>query len=293
MIQAALSVPRPAVVIPVFEDGPGLFCLSEALLSGTLRPSALVLLDSSRMDTVWRDVIPEVEKAARDAGVRPVLRRLEPGRFNHGWTRNLGIALAGNPYVALFSQDAMPEPGCLESLVRRIIADDSLAGVYARQMPFSETSLPVRRRIVAHYPEKPESTPLSGNGIVRFDNVAAVIRTRAWDECPFPRVEIAEDIEWARTLSGRGWKFAYEPAARVRHAHELSAAADFDRNRKLHRLLARRYGVRTVPTLRSAVRETLGLVWRREHTPVQAAGEVFGQYLGGVVGTLERNRGGT
>ncbi len=291
MVQVPESLPQPPVVVPVFEDGPGVLRLVEALLGGTLHPGAFILIDSSVSEWIWRDTLPEVERRAGAFGIGVVTRRLEAGRFNHGWTRNLGVALASAPYVALFSQDAVPEPGCLEQLVRRIAADQRLAGVYARQLPFPGTSEPVRRRIEAHYPDQ---IPRSGNGegapsgLVRFDNVAAVIRTKAWDEIQFPNVEIAEDLEWARALSAKGWTFAYEPGARVRHAHELSGRHDFDRNRKLHRLLARNYGVRTVASLGAAIRETLGLIRKRQHAPGEAASEVFGQYLGGLQGELDK-----
>ncbi len=274
---------RPSVVVPVCEDGEGFLRLVSALAGGTLLPAEIAVIDSSPADHLWDQWLPVAKAAAGTAGIGWTAIRLEPGRFNHGWTRNLGIAVAGGEFVALFSQDAVPEPDCLERLVRRIIADKRLAGVYARQMPAADTSGPVRRRIEAHYPAGPLP-----EGALRYDNVAGVIRRAAWNEIPFPKAEIAEDLAWARAASAKGWAFAYEPSARVTHAHELDGRADFERNLKLHRYLARELSQRTVPSLAAAVSGFTGLLARREHTVPQAAGEVFGQYFGGLAGAIDR-----
>ncbi|MCW5830016.1 MAG: glycosyltransferase [Deltaproteobacteria bacterium] len=287
------SVPaRPGVVIPVCDDLRGTARLVRALLAGSLVPARIVCVDSSAAPDLYRLLVTVIAPEARKAGSDFTVIRLEPGRFNHGWTRNLGIALCGAELVALFSQDALPEKDCLSALVRRIMADERLAGVFARQMPFDSTPEPVRRRVDAHYPANPDAAdPLRAAGVVRFDSVAGIIRLKAWLDRPFPLVEIAEDIEWARILSGRGWKFAYEPSAAVFHAHDLDGRADFERGVRLHRLLSRVYGLRTVPSLAGALKGVATLVRQREHRFPEAVGEVFGQYVGGLIGGLERTAG--
>ena len=56
--------------------------------------------------------------------------------FNHGATRNEGLALARGEFAVLLVQDAVPvSPAWLQALVAPLLLDDQVAGSFARQCP--------------------------------------------------------------------------------------------------------------------------------------------------------------
>src|SRR2546422_9398401 len=58
-----------------------------------------------------------------------------PSTFNHGSTRNQGIALSRGEFVVLLVQDAVPVGTNWLATLLRNFADPDVAGVYCRQIP--------------------------------------------------------------------------------------------------------------------------------------------------------------
>ena len=184
--------------------------------------------------------------------------------FDHGLTRNLGIEHAGGELIVLLVQDALPaSDSWLARLTAPLIADDRIAGVYARQVPRPDASAITRHYLarsaassdvgrmiaVADGAELEALDPMARLERCAFDNVCSCIRRSTWSRHPFRRTPIAEDIEWAREVLLGGYRIAYVPEAEVVHSHDRSTRYELARTCVLHRRLHELFKLRTIPTL--------------------------------------------
>ena len=197
------------------------------------------------------------------------LLRVEPGRFNHGLTRNAGIAECRGDLVILLVQDAVPATtGWLASLIRPLQGDERLAGAFARQIPRPDASA-ITRYYAARYLASGETprvaavadraallalAPAERLALCTFDNVCSCVRRAVWAKHPFAETAIAEDLEWARDVLLDGHRLAYVPEAAVVHSHERSARYEFKRTYLVHHRLQTLFGLATIPTWRHLVR---------------------------------------
>jgi rhamnosyltransferase len=264
------------VVIPTRDGGPRLREVLEALRGqDTRRVVEVVAVDSgSRDDTV---------STLRAGGAR-VLSVPAPS-FDHGLTRNEGIAAARGALVVLLTQDAVPAgAGWLEALLAPL-QDPAVAGVYARQVPRPEATALTARNVAAWLAGVDEGrvqslaaagswealAPLSRYHLCCFDHVCAALRRAAWERFPYRAAPFAEDLEWGREVIRAGFSLVYEPRAVVLHSHDRSLAYEYRRTYACHRRLYALFGLRTVPRARDVLRNTLraGLgdalyAWRHE-----------------------------
>ena len=128
---------RVSVVIPTFNAGREFRATLEMLRAQeTSYPIELLAVDSGSAD--------ETLPLCREYGVTVVRRE---GPFNHGRTRNQAIARARGDFVALTVQDAVPaDRRWLDALVANLDRDQTLAGVYSRQIPRPDHNPPTRCR---------------------------------------------------------------------------------------------------------------------------------------------------
>ena len=238
------------------------------------------------------------------------LLRVAPEEFDHGATRNAGIAICRGELVALLVQDALPAGETwLESLTAPLREDPALAGTYARQQPRPGASAVTRfclsgwaaARAAARLQELTGSeafaalSPWERHALCTFDNVCSCVRRTVWEQIPFRPTPIAEDVAWAREVLLAGWRLRYTPEAVVAHSHDRSATDELRRTRATHERLAALLGLRTVPTvgrllrswaatLRTHWRLTRGLPGERPRALLRALALPLGQYLGGRAG---------
>lgn len=184
--------------------------------------------------------------------------------FDHGLTRNLGIEQAQGDLVVLLVQDALPaSDSWLTALTAPLIADDRVAGAYARQLPRPDASALTRHYLsrwvassdavrtveIADRAELEALEPMAQIERCAFDNVCSCIRRSVWRQFPFHQTPIGEDVEWAREVLLAGYRLAYVPAAAVFHSHDRSARYELFRTCVLHRRLYELFRLRTIPTL--------------------------------------------
>jgi len=260
----------------------------------------------------------EVETVAVDSGstdgsvelLRDRVTRLVPierAAFDHGLSRNAGVAAARGELVVLTVQDAVPaSPDWLSSLVAPLLADDSIAATYARQIARPEASALTRAYLSRWPAASPDPRPpqrLSPDAFASlapaerlracvFDNVCSCIRRSVWAKRPFRSTPIAEDLEWAREVLLDGLAIAYVPAALVVHSHERSARHELTRTRRLHARLAELFDLRLVPDVPSLCRAVAVTMaahvrlaeWSRPRAVARALALAvawpLGQYLG-------------
>jgi rhamnosyltransferase len=246
------------------------------------------------------------------------VHRVPGTEFNHGATRNLGISLSSGRYVALLVQDATPlDDSWLAAMVDNLEQDESVAGVYSRQVPRPEhtplaraqvnaratASLERREQFVGSRGEWDYLPPMKRRRLSGFDNVSSCIRRSVWREVPFEKTDFGEDLRWAKRAVEAGHKLVYEPRSVVVHSHERGALYDLRRHYVDGQILAELFGSGPVASLK---RLLLGVpvatlrnyhLLHREHgasvsTPgllLQSVGSVVPAQLGAYVGARSRS----
>ena len=242
-----------AVVIPTKNGG----ARFEAVLSALAAQDVdfeLVVCDSSSKDGT--------PQAAERAGARVI--SIAAHEFHHARTRNRAIEHTQAALVVLLTQDARP---CGTDFVRHLtdaLADPTVDGAWARQVPRPDCARPLAWRI-GHWcgtePRRSSLAPADPNAARKewerleprvrlersaFDHVAACLRRSSWARHPIPEVEFGEDVAWARAILLAGGTLAYEPHAVVEHSHALALRSEFQRLYRDHRNLSMLFGLRTV-----------------------------------------------
>jgi rhamnosyltransferase len=231
-------------------------------------PAVLDALARQRLDGAVETIAVD---SASDDGTADLLRDrvdrlivIPADAFDHGLTRNLAIEQASGDLVVLLVQDAVPvSDRWLARLIEPLLADDRVAGAFARQRPRPDASA-----ITRHYFERwvaasaaPRTIavetaadlaalePLAQLELCAFDNVCSCIRRSVWQRHPFRSTPIAEDIEWAKEVLLAGYRLAYAAQAEVVHSHDRSPRYEFVRTYILHHRLYELFRLRTIPTI--------------------------------------------
>lgn len=231
-----------------------------------------VLDGIAQQDTEWPFEVVAVDSGSTD-GTRELLAArvdrvidVPSASFNHGLTRNHGVAACRGEHVVLLVQDAVPiGTTWLADLIRPLLADAAVAGTFARQHPHADASAITRYYYARSWMglgdtprtaaiESPAAfaarTPLERLDLCTFDDVCSCIRRSVWERIPFRETRIAEDLEWALEVLQAGHRIAYTPAAGVRHSHDRSPLYELKREYLVHHRLYQLFGVRTIPSLR-------------------------------------------
>jgi rhamnosyltransferase len=255
-----MTRPAVSVVIPTLNAGP----LLDGVLDGVLAQDGDIACEIIGIDSGSTD---GTLARLRRRGARVV--EVPAGRFNHGESRNAGLALAAGELAVLLVQDAVPaSTRWLQALIEPLLADERVAGSFARQWPApraSRLTMHYLSRWVAAQPAPRVVGPLSREDWARmppserhaacaFDNVCACVRLNVWRLHPFRRTPIAEDLEWAREVLLAGHKLAYAPAAGVRHSHERPILYELQRTYLVHQRLHSLLGLETIPTIVALLR---------------------------------------
>jgi rhamnosyltransferase len=302
--------PLVSIVIPTLNGGMRTKAIIEAIRRQHFAPPPeLVIIDSGSADGS-RSML----STAADVFVE-----IPPKSFNHGETRNLGVARSTGELVVMLVQDALPKgDDWLAALIAPFARDHTIAGTFARQIPRPDASPLTRRQLagwvagqrdprVTRIRDRAEYdgwTPLERLRACAFDNVCAALRRSVWTAHPFARVPIAEDLAWARDVVLAGHALAYVPDAIVEHSHNRSAWYELKRTWALHQQLHLLFGVRTIPSIRHLARAIASTAishrqWLREEDPnsdfrshvhgqALAVAWPVGQYLGGLTAGSER-----
>jgi rhamnosyltransferase len=210
-----------SIVIPTLNGGETFReCLAAIFSQKTDTSFEVIVMDSGSTDGTV--------EMLRGFDVRLV--EVGPGEFNHGETRNRGIAMAGGEVVILMTQDAVPiSDGWLDAMTRPFEEDPLVAGVYARQVPRDDADVLTRKHLESWLTGRPSRhvsyiedraeyermRPMKRYFFCNFDDVCSAIRKDVWEKIPYERTDFAEDLEWSKKVLEAGFKIVYEPGAAV------------------------------------------------------------------------------
>ena len=201
------SATRPGIagVIPHLNQPGHLARCLEALAAGRRTPDEIVVVDNGSA-TLPREI------CARHAGVR-LIPEPTPGP---GPARNRGIAATSAEILAFIDADCIADPGWLEA-AEAALADPGaqiLGGDVRIAMadPDRPTLLEAYESIYAYRMDRyiaREGFTGTGNLVMR--------RAVMEDVGPFAGLAIAEDRDWGRRATARGYRIRYVAAMRVYH----------------------------------------------------------------------------
>ncbi len=154
--------------------------------------------------------------------------------FTFGRSLNLGIRESSGEYVAILSGHCIPVDDQWLSMLRAGFLDESVAGVYGRQLPLPDTS---------PYDKRDLWTTFGIEQRVQhqdffFHNANSIIRRAVWEEIPFDE-EIAgvEDREWAKEVIRCGYQIVYQPLASVFHYHGIHHGRNEERSTRVAKVI--------------------------------------------------------
>lgn len=294
---------RLSLVVPTYNAGP----LLDDVLAGLagLRERTFderIAIDSGSTDGT-------VERLRR-AGFR--VEGIDKRTFDHGATRDRGIAMATGDVVVLMVQDATPLGSDWLAKMVEPFADERIAGVWCRQVPRPGCQPVLDRRIrgwpgwgegvtVKQLPagkQLADLSPFDQLMTCAFDNVASAIRRSVWQRFPLGPRRFGEDVWFGKRVIAAGLALAHQGGAAVVHSHDRSAWAEGKRTFCDHRNLNGLFGLVGIPTreaLRGAIthatkehldyvrglglpkdREAKALRWTKDYVLWQC----WGQFLG-------------
>lgn len=169
---------------------------------------------------------------------------IPPGEFNHGDTRNLGVAETDGDLVIFFVQDAYPSDlSWLEKLTRNLVEDPKVAGAFSRVIPRPDCGPLVEKGVRGdlNFGEERLELRMDEEGAPdnldptqqrirsNYNDVASVLRRSVWKRLPYPRTPFGEDILWSNCVQREGYTVVFEALSEVVHSHEYQPSSIYYR----------------------------------------------------------------
>jgi len=218
---------KKLLCIPTLNPGDQAMSLIRSLRTQTVQPDEILIIDSGSTDGS-RDLFSEY--ATR-------IHIISKNTFNHGATRQLGVAMAPDAEIIIFmTQDSLPvSVDAIKSLVA-CFADPKVGAVCGRQLPHLNASPIASHARLFNYVG--ESSTKTRDDIPRLGIKAAFIsnsfaayrRTALMDVGGFPLdVIFGEDTYVASKMLQAGWSLAYSAEASCYHSHNYGFVEEFNR----------------------------------------------------------------
>jgi rhamnosyltransferase len=230
MLPLATKGMKISVIIPVKN---GAFTLNNCLQS--IRDQQIPGIEIIVLDSMSTDASKEI---ALSHGA--IVKDIQPGAFNHGFTRNEGASIASGELLYFTVQDAwIAAPGMLEKMVSHF-ADNSTAAVVGDQgIPWGhrdknpaswfkrQSAAEIEVRFFPHPGDFGRLNEREQVNLSSWDNVNAMYRRSALAQIPFRQMDFSEDWLWANEALKAGLKIIRDPSLLVYHYHHMHFGYSF------------------------------------------------------------------
>jgi rhamnosyltransferase len=215
------------IIIPTLNADTQFGELLEALNTQTLRAEEILIIDSTSTNGT--------AELAQNHGYRVL--KINKRDFDHGTTRNFGVAQTDSEFVVFLTQDAIPaNKHMLAELIKPMKTDPSIAICYGRQLPKPDATPLERFAREFSYPAESilkTSADIKTLGIRTFfcsDSCSAMRRAIFEEVGGFEgSVSTNEDMLFAARAMRAGYGVYYCAQAQVYHSHNFSFSDVFKR----------------------------------------------------------------
>jgi rhamnosyltransferase len=226
-----------SVVIPIYNAGPCFQNLLDSLETQSLKPTQITIIVSESTSKT-REIAE-----SRNCKVIAINRT----DFDHGATRNLGVAQTDTEFVIFLTQDATPaNKHMIAELIKPMQTDSSIAICYGRQLPKPDATPLERFAREFSYPAESilkTGADIKTLGIRTFfcSNSCSAMRRTIFEELGGfeDSVSTNEDMLFAARAIRAGYGVYYCAQAQVYHSHNFSFLDVFKRYRRIGIFLAR------------------------------------------------------
>lgn len=214
--------PLISIVIPVKNGEYWMDKCLGGIMSQTLFPQCeIIVIDSGSTDKTL-DIL-------KSYPVKVI--SIQPETFNHGLTRNLGVANSRGKYIVMTVQDAVAADILwLQKMLDGFSVAENVAAVCGKQIvPHdkdknpAEWYRPVAKGEIIAYNFSEEIfnslSPSEKRSVCGWDDVTAMYLRDALVEIPFRKTSFAEDAQWAKDAYLKGYTLVYNTEAKVSHYH--------------------------------------------------------------------------
>ena len=221
---------KASVICPTYNGGPTFVkCLNTLLSQKVNYPYEIIIVDSSSKDGTAEFL---QSKSATHKNLH--FHSIPQSEFGHGKTRNLAISLATGEFIAVITQDAIPQgDSWLKVIVGDLERHPDAAGAFGRHVAYPESGPIVEHEIDSHFKqfgktskaylieskERFETDTDYRQFLHFFSDNNACIRRSVWEKIPYPEIEFGEDQVWAKTFLEAGYSKVWSPHAVVMHSH--------------------------------------------------------------------------
>lgn len=218
-----------SVIIPTLNAENCIKNLIESLLSQSLRPNEIIIVDSESDD---RTV--EIAESFPIVTVIPIKRK----DFDHGGTRDMALRKSHGDNVVFMTQDAISaNEYTIENLIRHLKSEDNIAVVSGRQLARPDSSEMEKLVRKFNYPRVSnirQKSDIGTYGIKTFysSDVCAAYDKKIYLELggfEYP-LKTNEDMFFAAKAVNNGYKVGYAADAEVIHSHDLTLKEQYKRN---------------------------------------------------------------
>jgi len=226
-----------SVVIPVYQGGTLLKKVIEKVQCQVLdEPFEIIVIDSSSTDGVIENLSDYPNLS---------IYRIEKKSFQHGHTRNLGVALAGSPYVSFLTQDSVPvNDKWLANLIRPLQDNQDVVATFGGHRAHPDHPIYLDKWIKDHFDRfrdkklyrKSEDlrkyyqkSPRCRQFLHYYSDNNSCLRKLYWENSPYPDVFYGEDQLWADWVIQSDGIKAYADDATVYHSHDYTEEEEYDR----------------------------------------------------------------
>lgn len=236
------------IIIPVYKPTQKLLFLVDKLNKQTVAAHKIILMNTGReyFEQFMHDMASSENETELQAlrqfeeliqSDKIQVEHITKQEFDHGKTRNMGVALSHSPFFIMMTDDAIPQDA---TLIEKLLAPFDAAAVaitYGRQLPSPGCGVIECYTRDFNYPDTARvkyAKDLKTMGIKAFfaSNACAAYRREVFDQLGgFTNHTIFnEDMIYARGVLNAGHGIAYAADACVLHSHNYSGMEQLKRN---------------------------------------------------------------